>query len=245
MDYNYKESKPLNLKAVKKVTATEQVITSIREALAHKQLKYGDKLPNETELAAKLGVGRSSLREGIKALTAFGILEVRQGDGTFVVNRFAEHVFDYLGFVSNAENFKYLMALRRIFEVGCASLVVDRISDEDCRKMEQLTQDMVTVNAQDHLEENTKLDAAFHKTMLQASENPLITEMYSMISNMLCSLMDRLMRYDDVVTDAKEAHFSILHALQKRDREAAELAVSNHLNTVEHYLEKYVFPDME
>lgn len=83
MDYNYKESKPLNLKTVKKVTATEQVITSIREALAHKQLKYGDKLPNETELAAKLGVGRSSLREGIKALTAFGILEVRQGDGTF------------------------------------------------------------------------------------------------------------------------------------------------------------------
>lgn len=67
MDYNYKESKPLNLKTVKKVTATEQVITSIREALAHKQLKYGDKLPNETELAAKLGVDALAAR-GVKRL---------------------------------------------------------------------------------------------------------------------------------------------------------------------------------
>ena len=81
--------------------------------------------------------------------------------------------------------------------------------------------------------------------MLQAADNPLMTEMYSMISNMLRSLMDHLMRYDDVVYDAKQAHFEILEGLRQRKREDVEAAVDKHLSKVEHYLEKYVFPSLD
>ncbi len=231
----------LKLKEVKKTTATEQVIMSIREALAHKTIKYGDKLPNEAELAAQLGVGRSSLREGIKALSAFGILEARQGEGTFVVNRFAENVFEYLGFTPDTENFKHLIALRRVFEVGCINMVVERITPEQCDELQQLTDQIVTKNSAHNIDNNTKADAEFHAVLLQVAGNPLMTEMYNMISKMLCSMMNQLMCYDDVAYDAKRVHNLIVAALKERDAASAVAAVNEHLTIIEGYLEKYIY----
>ena len=91
-------------KNVGRVTATSLVVNTIREAIQKGKLKVGDKLPNETELAKEIGVGRSSFREGIRILAAYGVVEVRQGEGTFIVNKISEQILEFLGFFPSRQN---------------------------------------------------------------------------------------------------------------------------------------------
>ena len=72
--------------SIERINATSQVVNSIRAMIRKGELKVGDKLPKEADLAREIGVGRSSLREGMKILAAYGVVEPRQGEGTFIVD---------------------------------------------------------------------------------------------------------------------------------------------------------------
>ena len=80
--------------SVERVSAPMQVMRAIRDAIRRGELKEGDKLPPENELAKQLKVGRSSFREGMRLLSAYGVVEIRQGEGTFIINKTAEQGFD-------------------------------------------------------------------------------------------------------------------------------------------------------
>ena len=73
--------------SVERVSAPMQVMRAIRDAIRRGELKEGDKLPPENELAKQLKVGRSSFREGMRLLSAYGVVEIRQGEGTFIINK--------------------------------------------------------------------------------------------------------------------------------------------------------------
>ena len=78
--------------------AVDQVIAYVRYAVKNGTYNVGDKLPNESELAATIGVGRSSLREGMRILATYGIVEIRQGDGTYIIDKTVERFLDFLGY---------------------------------------------------------------------------------------------------------------------------------------------------
>lgn len=80
--------------SVERVSAPMQVMRAIRDAIRRGELKEGDKLPPENELAKQLKVGRSSFREGMRLLSAYGVVEIRQGEGTFIINKTAEQVLN-------------------------------------------------------------------------------------------------------------------------------------------------------
>ena len=121
-----------------RVSASDLVVNNIRNKIQRGELKVGDRLPVEADLAKELNVGRSSLREGIKILTAYGVVESRQGEGTFITDNVARNFFEFMGFFPSKENSEYLIELRRVIEVGNIAAIYDRVTPEQYNEIEQL-----------------------------------------------------------------------------------------------------------
>ena len=121
-----------------RVSASDLVVNNIRNKIQRGELKVGDRLPVEADLAKELNVGRSSLREGIKILTAYGVVESRQGEGTFITDNVARNFFEFMGFFPSKENSEYLIELRRVIEVGNIAAIYDRVTPEQYNEIERL-----------------------------------------------------------------------------------------------------------
>ena len=109
---------PGYVKNLKKESVVQSVINCLTDAMRNKQLKPGDRIPPEPELAASMGVARSSVREAIKILTYLGVLESKRSEGTFVCSGFQESMIDPMiyGMILNQDSFDNLMELREMVE---------------------------------------------------------------------------------------------------------------------------------
>jgi len=233
---NGEENMNTTFTETKRVSAAFQVVESINSAIKEGRLKVGDRLPSEQELTGLLGVGRSSLREGVRILVANGLLEVRQGDGTYVTNKFAEKVFEYLGYTANPKGFLMLLELRRVLECGCICSICDTLSQEDYSELEEMA---FAIDKKEQTENNIAHDINFHERLFLATNNYLIYEMYRMMSQSLSSLMHEMMQHSEVVIDARDSHIKILEGLKAKDRLAAVAAMNEHLDRIRHYIKIY------
>ena len=119
--------------AARAPSVTDDAIDKIRERIVSGAWGAGDRLPKESELAAELGLSRNSLREAVRALSQLRVLEVRQGDGTYVSSLEPDLLLESTGFVSHlllGETAVALSEVRRILEAAAAALAAARI-DED------------------------------------------------------------------------------------------------------------------
>lgn len=221
---------------VEHVSATTQVVNAIRDAIRNGELKEGDKLPNETEMSKTLGVGRSSLREGMRILNAYGVVEIRQGEGTFIINKCAERVFEMLGFFSDDPTMQYLIELRHVIETGSLKLIYDKVTPEQSRELKELAD---AIDYSKSTEKNIWADKKFHELLIEITGNPLLIQIYTMLSKMQANLMSRLMCYEDVVEDAGISHHKILDAILAKDEDGCIGAMEEHLDNVAKYYEKY------
>lgn len=114
----YKMSKTKLFDALPKGPIAEILIQRITDALISGELQPGDKIPTEVEFSEKLGVSRNAVREAIKVLVAFGILEIRRPEGTFVVDKFSQKLFDPMiyGILASKTNKNDLLE----FKISCA-----------------------------------------------------------------------------------------------------------------------------
>ena len=121
------------LKNLKSESVVQQVINCLTDGMVSGELKPGDKLPSEPELAAQLGVARTSVREATKILTYLGVLESRRSEGTFVAGGFSESMIDPMvyGIILQGQDFDSLMELRELIEVGIMRLAVSKGKPED------------------------------------------------------------------------------------------------------------------
>ncbi len=215
-----------------KESASQYVVRSIQEAIRSGNLKIGDALPSEMELAEKMGVGRSSIREGVRILTTFGILEVRQGKGTYIIDNFVESLFNMLGFSLVGDNLSYFLAARRVLECGCIKMSARGFSAEDLDELEELAK---ALSPQNTIRDNIDKDRQFHNKLIHHTGNTMMIRIYDMVGGLLWDLMVSLMCYDDVVEEARKAHLRIVEALRADDPQATERALSAHLSSVEDY----------
>ena len=215
-----------------RVSATDQVVNWVKSEIQSGRLRVGDKLPKEADMAEMLGVGRSSLREGMKILNTYGVVESRQGEGTFRVDHVAKNVFEFLGFLPNQENTAYFLELRRVIEVGNVIAICDQLTGEELDKLEAL----VRVLGEKHtIEEYIEADRAFHHRLIAYTNNPMLIQINNMISEMRSHLLYQLFCHPDIVEDAYIAHGRILQALRDRDVQACIQAVSSHIDiTTDH-----------
>ncbi len=205
-------------------TTVEQVIQTIRSALLEKRLKPGDQIPNESELAEQLKVGRGSIREAMKILSAFGVVDIKRGDGTYVGTTANKKIFDPLLFrlLVVPSDIEELAELRILVETGIASLLVANACDEDIDALAR-----TCVDLQDCMREHPDepglalpLDIEFHSRMGRATKNKLVENLYAFVIELFTPTM--------MPGHGIESHLALVEALRKRDREAAIAAVYEH-----------------
>ena len=211
----------------------EQVAEQLMAMLRDRQLRPGDKLPPERELAAMMQVSRPSLREALRALSMMNVLEVRQGAGTFVTSLETELLVEHLDFVLSLDESSLieLFEARKIVEIGIAGLAAQRITGEELAELEAgLARSQDTLH---HPVDFLRADEQLHKTIIKAARNPIMSRVIDSISRLLLVSRSRTVEIAGVRERTVEDHRAIVAALKRRDPEAAQEAMLQHLSNVE------------
>lgn len=213
----------MNLLSIqKKEKVTDQVLSQIKDAFMRGELKPGDRLPGASELAEKMGVGISSVREAIKMLESMGALEARQGEGTFVCNTLQEgavNAFE-IQFMLLPRTAEYLVEFREMYETAYTRLAMANASPQDLAKVEAAVHALeekakdqspdTLVAAQDELD--------FHRSVLYCTHNPYIIKIGEVSLELFFTVLHNKMK-PLKTQDALEDHRKILEALLNKDNE--------------------------
>ena len=206
---------------------TEQVADDIVRTIIGKELKPGDKLPNEFELAAKLGVGRSTVREAIKTLVSRNVVEIRRGAGTFVSARsgVSEDPLGLQFIGDSARVASDLLQLRFLIEPRLSSLAAGNSTADQIAEMMRICDacERKLQDGEDFSEENTE----FHAAIARASGNVVVPNLSVILcgpTSMMPGELSKQARQEIIRT-----HRDILSAIAARDGMAAYDAMLLHL----------------
>ena len=153
----------------------DQVIEQLRGSVVSGEWPVGHRIPNEAVLVESLGVGRNTVREAVRALAHAGLLEVRQGDGTYV--RATSEVSGALRRLCGAE-LRDVLQVRRGLEVEGARLAAAHRTGADLTELRALLDRRATCEREGDTEEFARADAAFHLATVSCSHNVILTELY-------------------------------------------------------------------
>jgi GntR family transcriptional repressor for pyruvate dehydrogenase complex len=212
---------------------TQQVVNHIRAKIENGTLKPGDKIPPEREFARALKISRASLRTGIGYLAAVGVMKVRHGVGTFVSDGPAEFGKSSLGLLGALHGFKswQMFEARNLLETNLAALAAERGQEEHLTQLaEEVTEMYATV---DDPAQYLIHDVRFHRTIAQASGNPILAALMETVTT---ALYDARRRTAERAKDRKsslEAHREIYRAIRAGSAAEARSAMERHLHSAE------------
>jgi len=216
-----------------KLPAADVVVARIREAIERGELKSGDRLPPERELAVSLGVSRPSIRSGLKTLEGMGVLQIRQGAGTFITGGPPALDAEPLTFLAALHGFsrQQMFEARIALEVSVAGFAAERatpdqviaISDETTAMYASLEQpDTFLVH-----------DIKFHRAVAAAANNPVLASLVEMVSSIFYKTRHESIRFATDLRLAAEEHRAIYQAIRGHDAERARKAMTDHLRRAE------------
>jgi GntR family transcriptional repressor for pyruvate dehydrogenase complex len=209
--------RPTSLARVKRTKVKEQVFEQLRNQIVRGAWPPGSKIPSENELTHRLGVSRVSLREALHMLVSLGLLESRQGGGTFVREYSGAVLFNPLFPMIALDRTDILDVLeyRRIVEKGTAGLAAEKAGESGIRALEDSYSAMV--RAQGDVHAFARADLEFHLVL------------NDIIKNILSASMDRIVSSLGV-SDGLSYHRRILAAVKARDACGAEALMEEHLS---------------
>ncbi len=225
----------MSLQPVRKTAIAETIVARLLDLIKERELGPGDKLPPERELAAMLEVSRPSLREALRALSVLNVIEMRQGDGTYVSSLDPGLLVEHLEFVLALDDSTILQLFeaRKILEVGIVALAAQRITDEEIEALERIVHTTETI--EDPID-FLKNDLELHERITEAAQNPILARTMASISQLGLASRRRTTAIPGVMPNTVEDHRRIVAALKARDPQAAQKAMLTHLNQVEQRL---------
>lgn len=221
------------LKKVNSESVVQQIINNLTSAMINRQLRPGDKIPTEMELAETMGVGRNSVREAIKILVYLGVLEIRRAEGTFVCDGFSESMIDpmiYGIILDKEDSYEKLMELREMIEVGVMDLAMRKMEPAHLQQLQEKLLGMKKEIDKGPINvENVFLaDSAFHDKISEMGDNPLVNKI-----NQVVRVLTYGLRHDTVKTmletgrgqELYEAHEQIYNMMVKKETKDMNQAV--------------------
>jgi GntR family transcriptional regulator, transcriptional repressor for pyruvate dehydrogenase complex len=219
------------------VALTDEAIIRIKEMIVGGHLRPGDRLPREADLAQQLGLSRNSLREAVRALALINILDVRQGDGTYVTSLEPELLLDALTFVvefHRDESVLEFLRVRRILEPAAAAMAALTIEPAALAALEA---NLRICSPDADPEDLIKLDIEFHRLIGVASGNQVLASLIEGLSGP--TNRARVWRGRTQAGSMERTvneHRAILEALAAHEPELAHAAMMNHVAGVENWL---------
>ncbi|MCT9819610.1 FadR family transcriptional regulator [Microbacterium sp. W1N] len=231
---------------------TDVVIDGITGMISRGELRPGSRLPIEKDLAVQFAVSRGSLREGVRALAALGVLETRQGDGTYVTALDPASLLSPLGFLAELQQPAHaadLLAVRRILETESAARAAIRMTDDELAGLDDLLGSVEAAlddGGDIDLEDFIRADAEFHSRIAQAAGNPPMAAMIdALVGRTFRARLWRAISHRGSVAETQAEHRAILAELVRRDPERARIRMSVHLLGVEQFSAEHAAEDPE
>ncbi len=211
---------------------SQQAQRAIRQYIVDHRLGPGDALPSEGELSALLDMGKTSVREGVRALQSLGLVEVRHGTGLFVSEFSFDPILDQLPYrlLTDDAPLRDVLQVRRALEEGLIEQAAARLSAQDLDELDALVERMRS-EAVDGVVPAT-IDRAFHQGVFRCLGNPLVLQMI----DIFWTIFDRATA--DVrslhVHHTAEDHAAIVDAIRSGDTAAMRAAVVDHFADIQH-----------
>jgi GntR family transcriptional repressor for pyruvate dehydrogenase complex len=218
--------------AIRRNAVAPSAIATIKEMIVRGELRAGQRLPAERDLAAQLALSRPSLREAIRALIALNILESKHGEGTFVSSLDPELLAEPIDFVLqvNDDALISLFEARRVLEAGVAALAAERATDLELSELDDFVTEgrRKVIDAEAFIEH----DIEFHARLRSFARSPVLASLLSSVSAL--SIASRRRTAQDGATRARVLadHDAMSRALRARDAASAESLMVAHLEHV-------------
>ena len=212
---------------IKRDSLSKQVSDQLEKMIENGEFEVGDKIPTESDLMEAFQVSRNTVREAIRALTWNGILEVKQGDGTYVrsKNRFRANMKKRYDEVSLDD----ITEARKSIEVTIAHLAAMRCNEEDIKEITEKFNKRQ--NLKDDVKENTIADVEFHMAIAKACHNSILIDLYESISDYLEShIIERNMNTELTDQQIDEMHEKLYQAILNHNSTKAAIAAQNIVN---------------
>lgn len=215
-----------------------EVVRRLIDAILTQRMSPGDRLPSERKLAEMLGVGRSVVREALKPLSILGLVEVRQGDGTYLTSPDSGLLVRAIewGLLLGTHEALDLVEARCHLEEVVAELAASRRNDRHVEELYALLTQMKA--SQDDIEQFVTADMAFHAKLAEASGNGTIQRIMSGITLLLEVWIRRVMRQAGSFDPTIDEHRRIYEAVQASDVAGARAAAAGHMDHARARLEQ-------
>jgi GntR family transcriptional repressor for pyruvate dehydrogenase complex len=219
------------------MAVTDAAIEKIKQMIVSGELRPGDRLPREADLAERLGLSRSSLREAVRAMSLIHVLDVRQGDGTYVTSLDPSLLMDAMGFVVDFhrdDTVLHFLEVRRILEPAATALAATTMADEEIEQLAILLDEVGPETGNAELVAN---DMEFHRRIAGGSGNPVLTSLLDSISGQTQrARIWRAITQESAITRTLAEHRSIQRALAERQPQVASAWATVHIAGVEEWL---------
>lgn len=217
-------------------SAVDILIDRLTQAIIDGTLKPGERIPTEPELAANFGVGRNTVREAVRTLTAYGILEVRRPNGTFVCNTFKPQGINpmlYGLILQREDSYRELIDLRKVFENGVLLLLAEKpLTSEQKKYLRDIASELEDTIKSEPVDCKKIIDKdiGFHTALAEMTDNKLIILENNMISKL--TYQSRLKTVEKVIEDGKrqyliDTHYDLLEKLDSGDISQLYQAIQN------------------
>jgi GntR family transcriptional regulator, transcriptional repressor for pyruvate dehydrogenase complex len=219
------------------MSRTDDAIASIKQMIVAGDLKPGDRLPREADLAQRLNLSRNSLREAVRALSLIRVLDVRQGDGTYVTDLDPATLLETFAFLVDlhrTDNVLHFFHVRRLLEPEATAIAATAMGDEDAAGLHAHLDTLGDVPSVDDLVAN---DIVFHRRIAQAAGNPVLTALLDSLTGV--TQRARLWRgfaEAGAVERTLTEHRAIASAIASHEPELARAAALTHVIGLEIFL---------
>jgi GntR family transcriptional repressor for pyruvate dehydrogenase complex len=220
---------------IKASKISDEVYNQIVSLISKGQLKPGDKIPSEREMASELGISRQSIREALNRAEVMGFIEVRQGEGSFILSSVHEPLKPPLTVIieKEAEKIFEFLEMRKLIEGWCAEKAALEGTAEDLDNMRAILEEMKEIASKDKRWE--ELDVALHFSIAHATHNVVAIH----IMEALKINFGTFFRFRSSIASSEKMdvlwqhHNEIFQAIRRRDSLLAKQKVIDHLNFIE------------
>ncbi|MDQ0257681.1 GntR family transcriptional repressor for pyruvate dehydrogenase complex [Evansella vedderi] len=217
----------------------EIIAEQLTEMIKNGEYKPGDRLSSVQQLAEDFNVGRSAVREALSALKAMGLIEIRQGEGTFVKKTEIDLTKTMIPLVMLQEDLLDLYEVRKLNETGAASLAALNRTEEDLAVMEEILNEMKQAEGNGELGEKADID--FHMAVVKATKNKMLYRLMETISETIKESMKEARYYliysdDRKMNELYNEHLEIFGAIKNKNSKEAYKKMMTHIVGVEQKL---------
>jgi len=222
------------LPAVEAPSTRDRVVEHVRRLIESGDLKRGDRLRGERDLAHELGLSRPSVRSGLEALESMGVVVSRRGAGTFIADGPPDLGTEPLSLLASLHRFtpNEMFEARLVLEVGIAGLAAQHAEGEPLAAMaEEATEMFASVEDPAAF---LRHDVRFHRAVAEGCGNRVLAALMEMVAAQFYELRQGTVEHARDLRDSAEMHRRIFRAIRARDADGARLAMAEHLKKAQH-----------